>query len=148
MRLNLGKNNLDDIPTDAFHPMVNLEVLDLHENRIRHIPDNAFMGEFSSFSVFKFSSFSFFSLPVFQFSSFQVFQFSSFSVFQFSSFSVFFLQFSSFLVFFSVFQFFSFQFSSFQEFLFVIDFCFPSLPVLIFFVIDFFFRDRVFNHFQ
>lgn len=45
MRLNLGKNNLDDIPTDAFHPLINLEVLDLHENRIRHIPDNAFQGE-------------------------------------------------------------------------------------------------------
>lgn len=45
MRLNLGKNNLDDIPTDAFHPLLNLEVLDLHENRIRHIPDNAFQGE-------------------------------------------------------------------------------------------------------
>ncbi|MPC95889.1 Leucine-rich repeat-containing protein 15 [Portunus trituberculatus] len=45
MRLNLGKNKLKYIPTDTFHPLTNLEVLDLHENRISQIPDGAFEGK-------------------------------------------------------------------------------------------------------
>lgn len=44
-RLNLGKNQLDEIPTDAFHPLVNLEILVLNENKIKHISQVAFLGK-------------------------------------------------------------------------------------------------------
>ncbi|KAL7633748.1 UNVERIFIED_CONTAM: hypothetical protein RMT77_015702 [Armadillidium vulgare] len=43
-RLSLGKNQLSKIPTDTFHPLKNLFVLDLKENKITHLPDGAFLG--------------------------------------------------------------------------------------------------------